>query len=91
MDIQTIETARSILGTLHLECSMAGIALRGVRKHGPDAFAQTIQRMTALMHRLEEISEHNGAAEQQLHLGINEAIQPRSRDGSNGEYLQAGG
>lgn len=82
---KAIETARSLLGTLALECSMAGIALRGTRKHGPDAFAQTIQRMAALLRQLEEISGHMGAAAQQMHLGIEEAIQPRLRDGRDVE------
>ena len=85
MDTRDIETARSLLGTLALEGSMAGIALRGTRKHGPDAFAQTIHRMAALVRQLEQISAHMESAGQQLHLGIEAAALLRSRDGSDAE------
>ena len=82
---RAIETARSLLGTLALESNMAGIALRGVRKHGPAAFAQSIQRIAALTRQLEEISGHMEAEGKQLHLGIEEAALLRSRDGSDAE------
>ena len=86
MESSPVENARSILGTLALETSMSHVALRGVKKGGSAAFEQAVRRIALLTRQLEEIAGQMEAAEQQLHLGIEESVPLRLMDSTNNEH-----